>query len=82
MYDMEEYRDTLRGFYFDIEKEAPGPIVRTMTELNEALEEFGCMGKYVNSEENYQKFYDKYCYLENGMSTEKFVKNMIVKLDD
>ncbi|WP_433222678.1 CDP-glycerol glycerophosphotransferase family protein [Microtetraspora malaysiensis] len=28
-YDLERYRDQVRGFYFDFEKEAPGPIVRT-----------------------------------------------------
>lgn len=32
-YDMEYYRETLRGFYFDFEKEAPGPISRTTGEL-------------------------------------------------
>ena len=81
MYDIEEYRDNLRGFYFDIEKEAPGPIVKNMQELNMALEEFESHGRYVDSEENYQKFYEKYCYLENGCSTELFVKNVIGGVD-
>src|SRR5699024_9675578 len=26
-YDLESYRDNLRGFYFDFEKEAPGPLL-------------------------------------------------------
>jgi len=77
-YDIEEYRDTLRGFYFDIEKEAPGPIVKSMQELNDALEEFKAHGKYLASEENYQKVYNNYCHLEDGNSTERLVKNMIV----
>jgi len=79
MYDIEEYRDVLRGFYFDIEKEAPGPIVKNMQELNHALEEFEHYGKYSDSEENYQKFYDKYCYLEAGNSSEQFLRNVILK---
>ena len=29
MYDLEKYRDVLRGFYLDIEKELPGPILKT-----------------------------------------------------
>src|SRR5690606_17324467 len=33
VYDIEEYRDTLRGFYFDLEKKAPGPLVKTTDEL-------------------------------------------------
>ena len=36
-YDMEEYRDKLRGMYFDIEELAPGPIVYTSKELEEAI---------------------------------------------
>lgn len=33
VYDIENYRDKLRGFYFNIEKLAPGPIVKTNKEL-------------------------------------------------
>lgn len=80
MYDIEEYRDTLRGFYFDIEKEPPGPIVKNMKELYGALEEFKQHGTYARSEKNYQRFYDKYCYLEKGQSTEQLVKNIITKV--
>ena len=36
-YDMEEYRDKLRGMYFDIEELAPGPIVYTSEELEKAI---------------------------------------------
>lgn len=36
-YDMEEYRDRLRGFYFDFLEAAPGPVVRTTKELADAI---------------------------------------------
>ena len=36
-YDLREYADNLRGMYFDIEKEAPGPMVYTSDELIEAI---------------------------------------------
>ena len=36
-YDMEEYRDKLRGMYFDIEEMAPGPIVYSSKELEDAI---------------------------------------------
>jgi CDP-glycerol glycerophosphotransferase len=32
-YDLEHYRDTLRGFYLDYESTVPGPIVRSQSEL-------------------------------------------------
>jgi CDP-glycerol glycerophosphotransferase len=31
--DLEEYRDRLRGFYFDLEEIAPGPLLRTTDEV-------------------------------------------------
>ena len=33
MYDLESYRDELRGFYFDILKELPGPVSKTTEKL-------------------------------------------------
>ena len=36
-YDLEHYRDDLRGFYFDLAEIAPGPLVRTSEELVEAI---------------------------------------------
>ena len=36
-YDEEEYRDGLRGLYFDMENYCPGPIVRTQDELADVL---------------------------------------------
>jgi CDP-glycerol glycerophosphotransferase len=36
-YDLETYRDEVRGFYLDPETELPGPVVRTTAELAEAL---------------------------------------------
>lgn len=35
--DLEHYRGELRGFYFDLEAHAPGPLVRTQDELTAAL---------------------------------------------
>ncbi|WP_431799701.1 CDP-glycerol glycerophosphotransferase family protein [Microbacterium kunmingense] len=35
--DMDHYRGTLRGFYFDLAARAPGPVVRTQQELITAI---------------------------------------------
>lgn len=48
--DLERYRAE-RGFYFDFESEAPGPILSTQDEVVEALENLG------EIERNYQKKY-------------------------
>jgi len=36
-YDLEHYRDDLRGFYFDLFSAPPGPVVRTSDELLDVL---------------------------------------------
>lgn len=37
VYDLEHYRDDLRGFYVDLEEIAPGPVVRTSDEVIDAV---------------------------------------------
>ena len=36
-YDLKDYEETLRGVYFDLTKEAPGPIVFTQDELTHTI---------------------------------------------
>ncbi|NED09853.1 hypothetical protein G3I55_50455, partial [Streptomyces sp. SID6648] len=36
-YDLEHYRDTLRGFYFDFEQDSPGPLIDNSKELVDAI---------------------------------------------
>ena len=36
-YDLEQYRDQIRGFYFDFEAQAPGPLLATSDEVVAAL---------------------------------------------
>ena len=41
VYDIEDYRDNLRGFYFDFEKKAPGPLVKTTDEIIDEIKNIG-----------------------------------------
>lgn len=74
VYDIEVYRNQLRGFYFNIEKQAPGPLVKTTQELISEIEKlnnnkFALSGKF-------EPFYQKFCNLEDGKATEKVVKSI------
>jgi CDP-glycerol glycerophosphotransferase len=40
-YDLEQYRDNLRGFYFDFAAEAPGPLLATSDEVLAAIGNIG-----------------------------------------
>jgi len=74
VYDIEHYRDNLRGFYFDFEKEAPGPLLTTTDEVIQAIKDVEQCNFQVN--ELFQSFYNKFCYLENGNSSKKVVENL------
>ncbi|MBH9966633.1 CDP-glycerol glycerophosphotransferase family protein [Bacillus enclensis] len=67
-YDIASYRDQLRGFYFDFENEAPGPIVKTTDQVIEQV-------KHLDKNSlNYQDFHQTFCYLEDGRASERVVK--------
>lgn len=68
-YDLEEYKDNLRGFYFDFLAEAPGPITRTTQELVDSILTY-------NSEEfkvKYEAFHNKYNHADDGKASGKVV---------
>lgn len=68
-YDLDRYRDQLRGFYFDLEDVAPGPLVRTSQELVDAIADIDRI-----SEQNaarYARFQELFCHLEDGAATRR-----------
>ncbi|OKI24077.1 CDP-glycerol glycerophosphotransferase family protein [Streptomyces sp. CB03911] len=74
-YDLEHYRDTLRGFYFDFEAEAPGPLLRDTGELVAALAALpdGADGYG----ERYERFRARFCALEDGGAAGRVVDRML-----
>jgi CDP-glycerol glycerophosphotransferase len=70
-YDLEFYRDELRGFYFDFEAEAPGPLCTDTAELISALADAdGVRRSYA---ERYTAFQQRYCYLDDGHAARRVV---------
>nr|WP_255639697.1 CDP-glycerol:glycerophosphate glycerophosphotransferase [Aquibacillus saliphilus] len=76
-YDLELYQDTLRGFYFDIEKEAPGPLLKTTNQVIDSIHNVDELN--VDYKERYQRFYDKFCSWDDGHASEKVVKKVFNK---
>ncbi|MEC1611969.1 CDP-glycerol glycerophosphotransferase family protein [Bacillus mojavensis] len=72
-FDLVNYRDMLRGFYFDIEKKAPGVLVYTIDQLRIELRKQLSLPELP---ENYNQFYDEFCYLEDGEATRKIVTKL------
>lgn len=78
VYDIENYRDKLRGFYFDFEEKAPGPLARTTEEVIHYIKNI-TPDSYLN--EQYEEFYRKFCYLESGESSKRVVEEVFLKKD-
>ncbi|MEX5717929.1 CDP-glycerol glycerophosphotransferase family protein [Geodermatophilus maliterrae] len=68
-YDLAEYRDELRGFYFDLEEVAPGPLLSTSRELVDAIADLE--GVTAAHAERYARFRETFTALEDGHATER-----------
>ena len=74
MYDLEHYRDESNGFYFDVEEELPGKIVRTDDDL---IDEIIRVSKEFKYDEKYRKFNEKYNYLDDANASKRVVETFI-----
>ncbi|MGY1814402.1 CDP-glycerol glycerophosphotransferase family protein [Blastococcus sp. SYSU D00820] len=68
-YDLADYRDRLRGFYFDLEDVAPGPMLSTSEELVTALGDLDAVA--AAHAERYREFRETFCSLEDGHATQR-----------
>ncbi len=75
-YDLDKYRDILRGFYFDIEKEVPGPLLYTTDEVIQAIKGIDSINREYH--QRYDQFYHRFCDWEDGHAAEKVVKSVFV----
>ncbi len=74
-YDLEKYRDELRGFYFDFLAEAPGPISLTTEELIRDIRQYGTeIGE--EFQEKTQAFYEKFHTYETGTASDKVIEEI------
>ena len=74
MYDLEEYRDELRGFYLDINKELPGKITIDEDELLSVIKN----ENYKEYDEKLKEFRKTYNDLEDGKASQRVINNLIL----
>ncbi len=70
-YDLDEYKSLLRGFYFDLAPEAPGPLLPTSPEVLDALRDIDAVSE--RYAERYARFRERFCHLEDGRATERVI---------
>ena len=73
-YDLEKYRDVLRGFYIDIESEVPGPLLFTSEEVIHAIKDIDSVVE--RYKERYEVFYNRFCGWEDGQASKKVVESV------
>ena len=73
-YDLDKYRDVLRGFYFDLEELLPGPLVFTTDEIIDTIKDLPhVMEKFADKAEG---FYKRFNDWEDGSSSQKVVEQV------
>jgi CDP-glycerol glycerophosphotransferase len=73
-YDLDTYRDEIRGFYIDFEAEVPGPLVRTTDELADALRAVdGVPPEYA---ERYRAWRERFCPLDDGQASARLIERL------
>lgn len=77
VYDIEDYRDNLRGFYFEFETKAPGPLVKSTEEIIIEIKNINKNG--YSSSNSTETFRDKFCYLEDGEASKRVVEQVFNK---
>ncbi len=73
-YDLDHYKDNLRGFYMNFEDEAPGPLLKDNETLIDSIKNIETINK--SYQEKYDKFYDKFCSFEKGNAAKRIVEKL------
>ncbi len=76
-YDLERYKNILRGFYFDFENEAPGPISLTTTDLINDIKGH----RHEEYKDKYDAFTKKYNPWDDGCASQKVVEYIDEKVN-
>jgi CDP-glycerol glycerophosphotransferase len=73
-YDLARFRDSIRGFYFDLEPLAPGPLVHTVDDLADVLREPAVVRD--SFEDRYRTFRQTFSHLEDGSATTRVLDRL------
>lgn len=79
-YDMEKYRDMLRGFYIDMETELPGPLLYTNDEVLHALHHLDEIKEQYREKE--EAFYKRFCSVDDGNACKRIYEKVFQAADE
>lgn len=70
-YDRADYEHRLRGFYFDLDEIAPGPLLQTTDDVIAALRDLPNVRERYGAA--YARFRDRFCHLDDGAATDRLL---------
>lgn len=73
-YDLDKYSKMLRGFYLDITREVPGPLLSTTEEVIDAIEHIDELKIRCHSQ--YEEFYQRFCSIDDGHASKRIVEEI------
>lgn len=75
MYDLEEYKENIRGFYLDVPTDLPGEVITEEDELIHRLENLELyFYQYIDKLKNFNQVYNSY---QDGICSKKVVEAVI-----
>ena len=80
VYDLDRYRNELRGLYFDFFTDAPGPLVRTTADLVTQLQDLDAV--VVGYAAAYAHFRERFCEHEDGLASERAANVLLERLGE
>lgn len=75
VYDYDEYVTDLHGFYLNMEKDLPGPLIKTNQGIIHALDHLDEVQKKYH--DRYQKFYQRFDSWDDGYASQRVVHALL-----
>ncbi|RRK11413.1 CDP-glycerol glycerophosphotransferase family protein [Lactiplantibacillus garii] len=79
-YDYHLYKDELRGFYLDYEKDLPGKIAQNEPDLLNGVAEY-LQQPDMSNDPKFQKFYERFCAINDGLASLKVVNYVVHQIE-
>ncbi|GEO74920.1 glycosyl glycerophosphate transferase [Levilactobacillus namurensis DSM 19117] len=79
-YDYHMYKDELRGFYLDYEKDLPGDIAHDESELLTMIGE-KLQTPDMSHNQKFMDFYHRFCAIDDGLSSLKVVNYVVQQIE-
>ena len=74
-YDRKEYADEIRGMYFDMDRDLPGPVLSTQKEVMDALKNLEKVEEEYR--QRYEQFYERFCHVDDGNASKRIVEKVL-----